>query len=109
MTPPADHPFAAAGAGGRFGEGTPMSVPITYSPPHTRPALSPREIEVLLTWLRCDSKEAAAQELYLSVATVSTHIARIRAKYVAAGRGAATKAALFARAVQDQILDLDEW
>ncbi|MGW4243821.1 LuxR C-terminal-related transcriptional regulator [Nocardia sp. NPDC004722] len=86
-----------------------MSVPVVYSPPHTRPALSPREIEVLLAWLRCDSKDAAAHELYLSVSTVSTHIARIRAKYLAAGRAAATKAALFARAVQDEIIDLDEW
>ncbi|MEU6582475.1 helix-turn-helix transcriptional regulator [Nocardia sp. NPDC046763] len=86
-----------------------MSVPLDYTPPHVRPALSPREVQVLLAWLRCDSKEAAAQELYLSVATVSTHIARIRAKYAAADRSAATKAALFARAVQDEIIDLDEW
>ncbi|MEZ5212569.1 response regulator transcription factor [Gordonia sp. (in: high G+C Gram-positive bacteria)] len=74
-----------------------------------RPNLSQREIEVLLTWLRAESKEDAARELFISPATVSTHIIRIRAKYAAVGRPAKRKAALFARAVQDGYTTLDEW
>ncbi|QIS21158.1 response regulator transcription factor [Nocardia terpenica] len=86
-----------------------MSVPLDHSPPAARPALSPREMQVLLAWLRSDSKQEAARELYVSVATVSTHIAHIRAKYAVAGRSATTKAALFARAVQDEFIDVYEW
>ncbi|WP_280390322.1 LuxR C-terminal-related transcriptional regulator [Nocardia brasiliensis] len=85
-----------------------MSEPLGY-PAYACPALSPREKQVLLVWLRCDSKAAAARTLYLSVATVNTHIARIRAKYAAAARPAPTKAALFARAIQDNLVTLDEW
>lgn len=51
-----------------------------------RPVLSRREVEVLLTWLRAESKEDAAATLFISASTVSTHLARIRAKYTAAGR-----------------------
>ncbi|MFG1782269.1 LuxR C-terminal-related transcriptional regulator [Rhodococcus oryzae] len=73
-----------------------------------RPSLSPREVEVLLQWLRCDSKNTVAADLYLSVGTVNTHLARIRAKYNQVGRSAPTKAALVARAVQDELISLDE-
>ncbi|TQF69205.1 helix-turn-helix transcriptional regulator [Rhodococcus spelaei] len=73
-----------------------------------KPALSPREVEVLLGWLRCDSKNAVAVDLFLSVGTVNTHLARIRAKYRQVGRPAPTKAALVARAVQDGMISLDE-
>ncbi|WP_433663180.1 response regulator transcription factor [Nocardia sp. CA-128927] len=86
-----------------------MVVSRAYSPMHDRPALSPRELQVLLNWLRRDSKAEAAQDLHLSVATVNTHIARIRAKYAATGRIATTKAALFALAVQDGIIDVNQW
>lgn len=80
----------------------PLSHPI-------RPALSDREREVLLAWFRSDSKEEAARSLYIAIGTMNTHITRIRTKYVAAGRPAATKAALFARALQDDITQLDDW
>lgn len=76
--------------------------------PLTRPVLSPREIEVLLAWLRCDSKNDVAADLYLSMGTINTHLSRIRTKYVAVGRPAPTKAALVARAVQDGLISLDE-
>lgn len=76
--------------------------------PLRRPQLSPREIEVLLSWLRCDSKNTVAADLYLSIGTVNTHLARIRAKYSQVGRSAPTKAALVARAVQDGLISLDE-
>ncbi|MFT4086165.1 MAG: LuxR C-terminal-related transcriptional regulator [Gordonia sp. (in: high G+C Gram-positive bacteria)] len=74
-----------------------------------RPLLSAREVEVLTVWLRTESKREAAAALFISPSTVSTHIVRIRAKYTAVGRDASTKSTLFARAVQDGYISLDEW
>ncbi|PXW31305.1 UNVERIFIED_CONTAM: regulatory LuxR family protein [Williamsia faeni] len=70
--------------------------------------LTEREIEVLRTWLICDTKLAAARTLFISSATVNTHITRIRDKYEAAGRAANTKAALLARALQDGLITVEE-
>ncbi|WP_068161198.1 LuxR C-terminal-related transcriptional regulator [Rhodococcus phenolicus] len=75
----------------------------------SRPLLSTREVQVLLTWLAADSKAQAARELFVSQSTLNTHIARIRLKYASVGRSAPTKAALFARALQDGLTTLDEW
>ncbi|WP_422723058.1 helix-turn-helix transcriptional regulator [Gordonia malaquae] len=72
-----------------------------------RPVLTDREVNVLRTWLMTDSKLACAAELGISPATVNTHIARIRAKYVKVGRPASTKAALAVRAIQDDVIDID--
>lgn len=72
------------------------------------PALTDREVEVLRTWLMLDSKPAVAQALFISLGTVNTHLTRIRAKYSDLGRPASTKAALVARAIQDDIVDIDE-
>nr|WP_271209290.1 LuxR C-terminal-related transcriptional regulator [Rhodococcus wratislaviensis] len=47
------------------------------------PRLSPREVEVVLGWLHAQTKEALAQQLYLSPGTINTHLARIRGKYAA--------------------------
>ncbi|PXW31311.1 UNVERIFIED_CONTAM: regulatory LuxR family protein [Williamsia faeni] len=74
----------------------------------TRPTLTDREIEVLRTWLICDTKQAAARTLFITAATVNTHITRIRDKYEAAGRAANTKAALLARALQDGLIAVEE-
>ena len=73
-----------------------------------RPMLSPREQEVLLHWFRTDSKNLVASALYISTATVNTHLARVRTKYAAVGRPATTKAALIARALQDGLITLDD-
>lgn len=81
----------------------------TTRPARRRPNLSAREVEVLVAWLHAESKREAAGSLFISVSTVSTHIARIRAKYEAQGRVANTKSALFARAVQDGYVTLDDW
>ncbi|MEE4022914.1 LuxR C-terminal-related transcriptional regulator [Gordonia sp. PKS22-38] len=78
------------------------------APDFDRPALTTREVEVLRTWLKVDTKPAVAQELYISLGTVNTHLTRIRAKYADIGRPAPTKAALVARAVQDGLVALDE-
>lgn len=64
---------------------------------------------MLLAWLRYDSKHRAAEELFISEATVSTHIARIRQKYADVGRPAPTKAQLVARALQDGYTTLEQW
>ena len=73
-----------------------------------RPALTAREVEVLRTWLLLDSKPAVAGSLGISLGTVNTHLTRIRAKYADLGRPAPTKAGLVARAVQDELISLDE-
>lgn len=73
-----------------------------------RPVLTPREEQVLRTWLLVDSKPAVGQELFISLGTVNTHLTRIRAKYAEIGRPAPTKASLVARAVQDGLISLDE-
>ena len=74
----------------------------------TRPALSAREKQVLLAWLLTDSKTAVGKSLFISTATVRTHIQRIREKYDAVGRPATTKAALTVRAIQDGLVAVDE-
>ena len=71
-----------------------------------RVGLSDREREVLLAWLHTDSKDHVGQTLHIAPATVRTHLQRIRGKYALAGRPAATKAALFARAVEDGLIGL---
>jgi len=73
-----------------------------------RPVLSPREQEVLLHWFRTESKQLVAAALFITPATVNTHLARVRTKYAAAGRPATTKAALIARALQDGLVTLDD-
>ncbi|MFX0578328.1 LuxR C-terminal-related transcriptional regulator [Nocardia nepalensis] len=76
--------------------------------PGQRPALSSREIEVLLAWIGSDSKVEVGRRLYISLGTVNTHLARIRDKYAAVGRPAHTKAALVSRALQDELIGLDQ-
>ncbi|MFT3716983.1 MAG: helix-turn-helix transcriptional regulator [Gordonia sp. (in: high G+C Gram-positive bacteria)] len=87
---------------GRFG-------PVVPVPAYDRPALSEREVEVLLAWLASESKDEAAARLFISASTVSTHISRIRAKYAGVGRPAPTKAHLLARALQDGYTQLSDW
>lgn len=73
-----------------------------------RPGLSQRELEVVSAWFQTESKDAVATHLHLAPTTVKTHLQRIRAKYAAVGRPAATKAKLVARAVQDGLLSIDD-
>lgn len=72
------------------------------------PHLSEREVEVLREWLLSDSKSRVAQNLYISVGTVGTHLSRIREKYADVGRNAPTKCELLVRAIQDKIVTIDE-
>ncbi|MBU3750675.1 MAG: response regulator transcription factor [Mycobacterium sp.] len=71
--------------------------------------LSSREREALLTWFRHDSKKTVAEMLYISPATVRTHLQRIRSKYALAGRPAPTKSALLARAIEDGLVGVAEF
>ncbi|MEE1930433.1 DNA-binding response regulator [Streptomyces sp. TRM 70351] len=73
-----------------------------------RPHLAPREVDVLLSWFRSESKAAVAAGLGISVRTVNTYLDRVRVKYGDAGRPARTKAHLVARAVQDGLIALDD-
>jgi DNA-binding NarL/FixJ family response regulator len=73
-----------------------------------RPLLAPREVDVLLEWFRCESKDLVGQKLGISPRTVSTYIDRVRIKYANTGRPASTKAALVARAIQDGMVSLDD-
>lgn len=63
----------------------------------------------MIAWFGSDSKIDAARSIDISVGTINTHLTRIRQKYAAAGRPASTKAALFARAIQDGLTKLDDW
>jgi DNA-binding NarL/FixJ family response regulator len=73
-----------------------------------RPRLSLREQQVLIAWFQTENKHAVAEMLYIEPSTVATHLQRVRAKYAAVGRPAPTKAALVARAIQDDILNVDD-
>ncbi len=74
----------------------------------TRPKLAPREVDVLLEWFKCESKELVAGKLGLSPRTVASYLDRVRIKYANTGRPAPTKATLVARAIQDGLIRLDE-
>ena len=78
------------------------------TPPGLDPGLTHRESQILCAWLVEDSKSRAAERLYVTTSTVATTVERIRRKYSAVGRPARTKAALLARAVQDDLIALDE-
>lgn len=73
-----------------------------------RPQLSTRELEVLLEWFKCESKQLAADRLGLSPRTIASYLDRIRIKYANTGRPASTKATLVARAIQDGLIGPDE-
>ena len=85
-----------------------MAKALHSEPRKVRPQLSRREREVLVEWFRTENKNAVAERLYIEPSTVATHLQRVRAKYAAVGRPAPTKAALVARAIQDDILDVDD-
>ncbi|MBY6413415.1 LuxR family transcriptional regulator [Rhodococcus sp. BP-252] len=76
---------------------------------YRKPPLSAREVEVMIAWFASDSKPEAAKSVHISVGTINTHLTRIRQKYLSVGRPAPTKAALFARALQDGLTKLDDW
>lgn len=73
-----------------------------------RPHLTKRQREIVLAWLKYETKERVAKELFVTPSTVKTHIQRIRQRYADVGRPAGTKFALFIRAVQDGLINIDD-
>ncbi|OMC39070.1 LuxR family transcriptional regulator [Mycobacterium sp. GA-1841] len=73
-----------------------------------RVELSLREREILIAWLKADTKAAVGETLFLADSTVRTYVQRIREKYERAGRPARSKAALVARAIQDGYISVDD-
>jgi DNA-binding NarL/FixJ family response regulator len=74
----------------------------------TRPRLTPREVDVLLEWFKCESKDLVAHKLGISPHTVASYLDRIRIKYANTGRPAQTKATMVARAIQDGLIGVGE-
>jgi DNA-binding NarL/FixJ family response regulator len=105
-----NHLVPAIHAAGRNQPYTPpaMARAISTDTRPDRPRLTPREVDVLVNWFACESKEMVGRKLGLSVRTVNSYIDRVRIRYANVGRPASTKAALVARAIQDGLVRLDE-
>ncbi|MFK3983882.1 response regulator [Micromonospora sp. NPDC050397] len=73
-----------------------------------RPVLSEKEREALLLWFQSMSKASVARRMNISEHTVKQYVDRARIKYARAGRPAATKAALLARAIEDGLVRAEE-
>jgi two-component system, NarL family, nitrate/nitrite response regulator NarL len=73
-----------------------------------RPALSAKEREALLLWFQSMSKASVAKRMQISEHTVKQYVDRARIKYARAGRPAATKSALLARAIEDGLIRPEE-
>lgn len=86
-----------------------MPDPEPERPRYADPGLSAREAQVVREWLLHENKDQVCRKLFLAPGTVNTHLARARRKYDEVGRPAATKAQLLARAVQDGLIDLEEF
>jgi DNA-binding NarL/FixJ family response regulator len=75
---------------------------------HGRPELTEQERRVLIAWLLTDNKDGVSQKLHIAPSTVRTHLQRIRRRYREINRPAPSKAALFARALQDGLLGIHD-
>jgi two-component system, NarL family, nitrate/nitrite response regulator NarL len=73
-----------------------------------RPVLSEKEREALLLWFQSMSKASVARRMAISEHTVKQYVDRARIKYARAGRPAATKSALLARAIEDGLVRAEE-
>jgi DNA-binding NarL/FixJ family response regulator len=69
-----------------------------------RPELTAQERRVLIEWLLTDNKDSVSKKLHIAPSTVRTHLQRIRRRYSDIDRPAHSKAALFARAIQDGLI-----
>ncbi len=74
----------------------------------SRPVLSQQEQQALLLWFQGMTKASVARRMSISENTVRQYISRVRAKYAATGRLAASKDALLARAIEDGVLKPSE-
>ncbi|WP_278313923.1 helix-turn-helix transcriptional regulator [Lolliginicoccus levis] len=72
--------------------------------PRHRPGLSARERAAVIHYALGMTVRQVAEELGVAPTTVSTHLDRARAKYVAAGRGAEGKIGLLRCALEDGLI-----
>jgi DNA-binding NarL/FixJ family response regulator len=73
-----------------------------------RPELTAQERRVLIEWLLTDNKDSVSHKLHIAPSTVRTHLQRIRRRYSEIDRPAPSKAALFARAIQDGLIGIHD-
>jgi DNA-binding CsgD family transcriptional regulator len=75
-------------------------------PPVRRPALSPRQRDVLVAYVAGSALlPTVARSLGMDRETLKTHLRRIRAKYDEVGRPAPTRRDLYVRAVEDGLVE----
>lgn len=70
-------------------------------PPRSAVPLSPRELEVLTTYVMGATVEDTAARHFLATSTVRTHYRRVTARYTSAGRPVTNKAQLLLQMVAD--------
>jgi DNA-binding NarL/FixJ family response regulator len=58
--------------------------------------------------LLTDNKDSVSKKLHIAPSTVRTHLQRIRRRYSEIDRPAPSKAALFARAIQDGLIGIHD-
>ena len=73
-----------------------------------RPELTAQERRGLIEWLLTDNKDSVSHKLHIAPSTVRTHLQRIRRRYNEIDRPAPSKAALFARAIQDGLIGIHD-
>lgn len=73
-----------------------------------RPVLTAAQVDALRTWFTAGSKELAAERLGKTPRAVDKLIEQARLRYALAGRPAPTQAMLLARALQDELITLEE-
>jgi DNA-binding NarL/FixJ family response regulator len=73
-----------------------------------RPDLTAQERRVLIEWLLTDNKDSVSKKLHIAPSTVRTHLQRMRRRYSELDRPAPSKAALFARAIQDGLIGIHD-
>lgn len=87
---------------------TEWAAAIDGDPDLSAAGLSPRQQEVLALYASGEKADRVARLTGLSTETITDYVGRIRAKYAAAGRPAATKVDLYMRAVEDGLLPMPE-
>jgi len=93
-------------AGGGFALSPELAFVLSRDLRRERPALSPRELEVLGLYASGMTLDAVARRIGIAPGTARTHLARVKQKYAEVGRPAFTKLDLADRHREDR-LDLD--
>ncbi|MFN8126355.1 MAG: response regulator [Candidatus Nanopelagicales bacterium] len=70
-----------------------------------RPTLSDQELRALQLYASGMKMASVARQMNVSIHTAKEYIARVRAKYAAAGRPAHTKTALYREALRDHLVE----